>query len=91
MRRNSRTTLGAIGGGVVLAAALFAGLAPAGAGAASSSAKTAAAVPTSTKSTPAATTAGSNPLAPLASLPISINLPITLLNNVIGGNALPNQ
>jgi len=81
LRRISRTTLGAIGGGVVLAAALFAGLAPAGAGAASSSL---------VKSTPAVTN-GSNPLAPLEGLPISIALPITLLGNEIAGMLLPGQ
>jgi hypothetical protein len=90
LRRISRTTLGAIGGGVVLAAALFAGLAPSGAGAASSSVikNQTTAVP---ESTPAAVTSGSNPLAPLEALPISIALPITLLGNEIAGMLLPNQ
>jgi hypothetical protein len=80
LRRISRTTLGAVGGVVVLGAALFAGLVPSGAGAASSSL---------TKSTPAVK--NSNPLAALEGLPISLALPITLLDNVIAGTALPNQ
>jgi hypothetical protein len=70
---------------VVLTAALFAGLVPAGAGAASSTpaAKTAIVAPTSS------VTKNANPLAPLEALPVSIALPITLLGNEIAGMLLP--
>jgi hypothetical protein len=92
MIRIRLSTLSAIGATTLLSAALFAGFAPAGAGAASSSlvkSQTVAVVP---KSTPVSTTAaGSNPLAPLEGLPISIALPITLLNNEIAGMLIPGQ
>jgi hypothetical protein len=85
LRRISRIQLGAAGSAVVLAGSLFAafvGFAPAGA--ASSTPKAAPAVTSTPK-------AGTNPLAPLLALPISINLPITLLNNVLAGSLLPGQ
>src|ERR1700691_6106739 len=84
LRRISRTTLGAIGGGVLLAATLFVGFAPSGAGAASSTI-----APITSKANVAA--APSNPLAPLEPLPISISLPISLLANEIAGMLLPGQ
>jgi hypothetical protein len=84
LRRISRTTLGAIGGGVLLAATLFVGFAPSGAGAASSTI-----APITSKANVAA--APSNPLAPLEALPISISLPISLLANEIAGMLLPGQ
>jgi hypothetical protein len=86
LRRNRRTTLGAIGGGVALAAALFAGFVPAGA---ASSPKVAAPKVATTPKTSNAT--GTNPLSPLQALPLSISLPITLLGNEIAGMLLPNQ
>jgi hypothetical protein len=89
LRRISRTTLGAIGGGVILAASLFAGLAPTGAGAASSSLIKSTTLAASPKSTPAVTNTGTSPLAPLEALPINIALPISLLHNVIAGTLAP--
>src|SRR5580700_4699383 len=39
----------------------------------------------------AASASGTNPLAALEALPISIALPITAIDNVIAGTAIPNQ
>jgi hypothetical protein len=76
---------------VILAASLFAGLAPTGAGAASSSLVKSPIAAVAPESTPAQTTntSASNPLAPLEALPISIALPISLLQNVIAGTLAP--
>jgi hypothetical protein len=85
LRRISRIQLGAIGSGVVLSGSLFAAFVGFGPAGAASSTPKAAPVITSTPK------AGTNPLAPLLALPISINLPITLLNNVLAGSLLPGQ